>query len=126
MIDTCRLRDDADSSIDWYLIEAHANSHGELSFHHVVGPSKDIKTEKTAGGEESEFWAPIRSGEYGPLFAGKPVLRRNDAFTGKQTRSIAVNLHIANNHCYVLLGFHGNHSSEDKIARRAKVLEPVF
>ncbi len=123
MIDTCRLRDDVDSSIDWYLIEAHANSHGELSFHHVVGPSKDIKTEKKAGSEESEFWAPIRRGEYGPLFAGKPVPRKHDAFTGKQTRSIAVYMNITNNSCYVLLGFHGNYSHEDKIARRDKVLE---
>ena len=37
MIVTCRLRDE-DSTIDWYLIQAQANSHKELSFHHVVGP----------------------------------------------------------------------------------------
>ena len=70
MIDTCRLRDDVDSSIDWYLIEAHANSHDELSFHHVVGPSRNIKTEKTEGNEQREFWAPIQRGEYGTLFEG--------------------------------------------------------
>ena len=122
MIDTCRLRDDADSSIDWYLIEAHANSHGELSFHHVVGPSENIKKEKTAGSEESEFWAPIRRGEYGPLFAGKPVPRKYDSWTGKTIRGIGVNLWITNNRSYVQLVFRGNNSSEDKIARRDTVL----
>ncbi len=67
MIDACRLRGDFNSSINWYFIEAHANSHGELSFHHAVSPSKDVQTEKTADGEESEFWAPIRRGDYGEL-----------------------------------------------------------
>ncbi len=122
MIDTCRLRDDVDSSIDWYLIEAQANSHGELSFHHVVGSSENIKKEKMAGGEESEFWAPIRRGEYGPLFAGKPVPRKYDSWTGKTIRGIGVNLWITNNRSYVQLVFRGNNSSEDKIARRDTVL----
>ena len=69
MIVTCRLRDE-DSSVDWYLIEAQANSHGELSFHHVVGPSIDIQMERKADSEESEFWAPIQRGDHGALFKG--------------------------------------------------------
>ncbi len=73
MIVTCRRRNE-DSSIDWYLIEAHANSHGELSFHHVVGPPIEIQMNgKTASGEKSEFWAPVQRGEYGPLFEGMRV-----------------------------------------------------
>lgn len=32
MIVTCRLRDE-DSAVDWYLIQAQANTHNELSFH---------------------------------------------------------------------------------------------
>ncbi|MDE0020924.1 MAG: hypothetical protein OXT69_06045 [Candidatus Poribacteria bacterium] len=122
MIDTCRLRDDVDSSIDWYLIEAHANSHDELSFHHVVGPSKDIKTEKTAGDEESEFWAPIRRGEYGPLFAGKPVPRKYEHWISKSIRSIGVHLYITSTRCYILLYFGGILTQEENITRRDAVV----
>ena len=64
MIVTCRLRDE-DSTIDWYLIQAQANSHNELSFHHVVGPAIDIQTEKKAEAGYSEFWQPIREGKFG-------------------------------------------------------------
>jgi len=60
MIVTCRLRDE-DSAVDWYLVQAQANSHNELSFHHVVGPAIDIQTERKAEGGESEFWASIRN-----------------------------------------------------------------
>ena len=122
MIDTCRLRDDVDSSIDWYLIEAHANSHDELSFHHVVGSSENIKKEKTAGGEESEFWAPIRRGEYGKLFAGKPVQRKHEGWIGKQIRSIGVHLYITNKRCYILLYFGGTLTPEENITRRDAVM----
>ena len=48
MIVTCSLRNE-DSEIGWYLIQAHANAHHELSFHHVVQPAIDIQVEKTAG-----------------------------------------------------------------------------
>ena len=122
MIDTCRLRDAVDSSIDWYLIEAHANSHGELSFHHVVGPSRDIKKEKTAGSEESEFWAPIRRGDYGKRFAGKPVPRKHEAWIAKSIRSIGVHLYITNKRCYIVLYFGGTLTQEENEARRDAIL----
>ena len=50
MITTCSLRNE-DSEIDWYLIQAQANTHKELSFHHVVRPAIDIQVENTVGSE---------------------------------------------------------------------------
>ena len=117
MIVTCRLRDE-DSTIDWYLIQAQANSHEELSFHHVVGPAIDIQTERKAEGEESEFWAPIRSGEFGTLFAGKPVSIRNEGWITKAIRNIGVWLHLTNQQCYVQLYFQGANPLE----RREKIM----
>ena len=114
MIDTCRLRDDVDSSIDWYLIEAHANSHDELSFHHVVGPSKDIKTEKTAG-EESEFWAPIRKGEYGALFKGKPIKRNSNWVTNK-LNGMHLNLIVTKRRSYAQIHFENDLPEDQKEA----------
>ena len=35
MIVTCNLRNE-DSTIDWYLIQAQANTHEELYFHHIA------------------------------------------------------------------------------------------
>lgn len=119
MIVTCRLRDE-DSAIDWYLIQAQANSHNELSFHHVVGPAIDIQTERKAEAGESEFWAPIRNGELGELFAGRPVSIRNDGWIGKTIRgmSIGVWLHLTTQRCDVQLYFNGENPSE----RRDKVM----
>lgn len=88
----------------------------------AVGPSKDIKTEKTAGGDESEFWAPVRRGEYGKLFAGTPVPRIHEGWIGKQIRSIGVHLYITNKRCYVLLNFAGTLTSEENITRRDTVM----
>ena len=79
MIVTCNLRNE-DSTIDWYLIQAEANTHNELSFHHVARPTIDIQTERKAEAEESEFWAPVRGGELGELFAGKPVPISNEGW----------------------------------------------
>ena len=107
---TCNLRNE-DSTIDWYLIQAQANSHNELSFHHVVGPAM-----KKA--EESEFWEPIRKGKFGELFKGKPVLIRNEGWITKTIRNIGVWLHLTNQRCYVQLYFQGANSSE----RRDKVM----
>ena len=102
MIVTCRLRDE-DSTIDWYLIQAQANSHKELSFHHVVGPAIDIQTEKRVEGGYSEFWAPIRAGELGELFAGKPVLIRNEGWISKGIRGVNMSLNILKHSCSVRL-----------------------
>lgn len=117
MIVTCRLRDD-DSTIDWYLIQAQANSHNELSFHHVVGPAIDIQTEKKAEGGYSEFWQPIRQGELGELFAGKPVPISNEGWISKSIRNVGVNLFLTNQRCYVQLYFEG----KDRLERRDKIM----
>lgn len=111
MIVTCRYRDE-DSAIDWYLIQAHANSHEELSFHHVVGPAIDIQTERRADIGYSEFWQPIRDGEYGRLFAGKPVPISNDRWIGRTRDNVSVGLVFTNQRCYVQLYFTGANPSE--------------
>lgn len=117
MIVTCRLRDE-DSTIDWYLIQAQANSHKELSFHHVVGPAIDIQTEKRAEGGCSEFWVPIRNGELGELFAGKPVPTSNEGWICKTIRNISVCLFLTNQRCYIQLYFEG----KDRLERRDTIM----
>ena len=115
MIVTCNLRNE-DSKIDWYLIQAQANEHKELSFHHVARPAIDIQVEKTTETGYSEFWAPIREGN--GLFAGKPVPIRNDGWIGKNTRNIAVTLFLTNQRCYIQLYFQGT----NRLERRDKVM----
>ena len=117
MIVTCRLRDE-DSTIDWYLIQAQANSHKELSFHHVVGPAIDIQTEKRVEGGYSEFWAPIRNGEFGELFAGRPVPISNEGGICKTRRNISVCLFLTNQRCYIQLYFEGR----DRLERRDTIM----
>ena len=117
MIVTCRLRDE-DSTIDWYLIQAQANSHKELSFHHVVGPAIDIQTEKKSEGGYSEFWAPIREGELGELFVGKPVPVRDERWISKTIRNVQVCLFLNNRRCYIRLYFLGS----DHFERRDKIM----
>ena len=117
MIVTCRLRDE-DSAVDWYLIQAQANTHEELSFHHVIGPAIDIQTEKRAEGGYSEFWAPIRNGEFGELFAGKPVPISNEGWICKAIRNISVCLFLTNQRCYIQLYFEG----KDRLERRDKIM----
>ena len=119
MIVTCRLRDE-DSTVDWYLIQAQANSHNELSFHHVVGPAIDIQTERRAEAGESEFWAPIRAGEFGELFAGKPVSVRQDYISPPiQIREVNTHLFCRAHRCYVLLRFNG----DNRFERRDDIME---
>ena len=115
MIVTCNLRNE-DSKIDWYLIQAQANEHTELSFHHVARPAIDIQTEKKTEVGHSEFWAPIREGN--GLFAGKPVPIRNDGWIGKNTRNIGVALFLTNQRCYIQLYFQGT----NRLERRDKVM----
>ena len=117
MIVTCNLRNE-DSKIDWYLIQAQSNAHKELSFHHVARPTIDIQTEKKAEVGYSEFWAPVRQGELGKLFAGKPVPISNEGWISKYTRNIGVALYLTNQRCYVQLYFQG----EDRSERRDRVM----
>ena len=117
MIVTCNLRNE-DSTIDWYLIQAEANTHNELSFHHVARPTIDIQTERKAEAEESEFWAPVRGGELGELFAGKPVPISNEGWISKSIRNIGVSLFLTNQRCYIQLYFQG----KDRLERRDKIM----
>ena len=117
MIVNCRLRDE-DSTIDWYLIQAQANSHKELSFHHVIGPAIDIQTEKRAEDGYSEFWAPVRNGEFGGLFAGKPVPISNEGWICKAIRNISVCLFLTKQRCYIQLYFEG----KDRLERRDTIM----
>ncbi len=69
MIQTCDLRNQQDSAIDWYLIRARVTEDKLHIFQTDSGPAIDIQAERTKV-EYSEFWDPIR--EKG-LFSGKPV-----------------------------------------------------
>ncbi|MDE0322911.1 MAG: hypothetical protein OXN27_03245 [Candidatus Poribacteria bacterium] len=117
MIVTCRLRDE-DSAVDWYLIQAQANSHSELSFHHVVGPAIDIQTERQAEAGESEFWAPIRRGEFGELFAGRPIPIGEDGWISKQIRGVEIILSFRKNRSYVSFLC----KEENRIERRDEII----
>ncbi len=111
MVVTCNLRNE-DSNVDWYLIQAQANSHNEFSFHHVARPAIDIQTEKHPEVGYSEFWAPIRKGEFGELFSGKPVPLSNDGWIPKDINNIGVWLFVTNHRCYVQLYFRGDNPLE--------------
>ena len=120
MIVTCNLRNE-DSTIDWYLIQAQANSHNELFFHHVARPAIDIQTERQPDIGDSEFWAPIRRGELGELFAGKPV-PRNQRFITKRIRGVGgvvMYLQLRNHHCQITLSF----QESDRMERRDEIME---
>ena len=104
MIITCNLRNE-DSKVNWYLIQAQANSHSELFFNHVARPAIDIQTEKKGDIVYSEFWAPIREGKFGELFVGKPVPVSNDAWIIKTTRKVQVALFLNKQNCYIRLYF---------------------
>ena len=120
MIETCRSRDE-ESRIDWYLIVAQANSHGELSFHRVAGPAIDIQTERLIGLEESELWAPVRRGEFGPVFAGRPVAQKYEREIAKGIRGSSITLCVNNRACYIHLTFNES-DVEERIRRREQAM----
>lgn len=115
MITTCILRN-ADSEIDWYLIQVQASSHEELSFHHIVRPAIDIQVEKKAESEYSEFWAPIRREG---LFAGKPVPVRDESWVEKRVKGVILVLQFLTQSSTIRLQFDG----EKRLERRDKVME---
>ena len=117
MIVTCNRRNE-ESNIGWYLIQAQANSHEEFSFHHVVRPAIDIQIGPTPDIEYSEFWAPIRSGEFGALFAGKPVPVGEDGWISKQIRGVEIILSFRKDHSYVSFSCQG----ENRIERRDEII----
>ena len=102
-----------------YPIQAPVNSHDELTFHNVARTAIDSQTEKKPEIKYSEFWAPIRNGEFGKLFAGKPVPIRYEGWIGKRIRKVKINLFINQHKCYILLLFIG----EDRIERRDQVIQ---
>ena len=118
MIVTCNLRNE-DSKVNWYLIQAQANSHSELFFNHVARPAIDIQTEKKGDIVYSEFWAPIREGKFGELFVGKPVPVSNDAWIIKTTRKVQVFLFLNKQNCYIRLYF----LKPDHSERRDMIME---
>ncbi len=119
MIVTCNLRNE-DSRIDWYLIQAQANGHKELSFHHVARPAIDIQTERQLDTEYDEFWAPIRSGELGKVFMGPPMSDHNNGWMGNKTiPGVEVWLRLINQKCYVRLYF----LKPNPFERRDKIME---
>ena len=75
-------------------------------------------SEKKPEVKQSEFWAPIRNGEFGGLFAGKPVPISNEGWIAKTIRNIGVCLYLTNQRCYVQIYFHGANGSE----RREKIM----
>ena len=115
MIVTCNLRNE-DSAIGWYLIKAQANSHNELSFHHVVRPAIDIPIDREP--IISPFWEPIRNGELGDLFAGRPVPINRDSQITKQVHGVVLILRLLNNSCHIKLSFSGS----DRAERRDEIM----
>lgn len=118
MVVTCNLRNE-DSEIDWYLIQAQANTHKELFFHHVASPAIDIQTEKKIEAGESEFWAPIRRGELGEVFKGKPVPIKDERLLDKRTRGVQMTLRLNKNHCSIRLRF----QEKNRLERRDEIME---
>ncbi len=116
MIATCNLRNE-ESKISWYLIQAQANIHRELSFHWVARPTPDIQTERLIDPEYKEFWEPILQSE---LFADKSKLVDSNGWVGKTIRDeIEIWLRLSKQGCYIQLYFYG----ADRTRSRNEVME---
>ena len=105
MIVTCNLRNE-DSEIGWYLIQAHANAHHELSFHHVVQPAIDIQVLR-----KQPVLNIVNSGN---LFVGKtvyfpasPVPVKYEGRVEKRFRGVILALQLSNHRCSIQLSFQG-------------------
>ena len=68
--------------------------------------------------KHSEFWQPIRDGEFGALFAGKPVRVRDDGWISKRIRGVEIILSFRKNRSYVSFLCTG----ENRIERRDKII----
>ena len=75
-------------------------------------------SEKKPEVKQSEFWQPIRNGEFGELFAGKPVPISNEGWISKSIRNIGISLFITNQRCYIQLYFQG----KDRLERRDTIM----
>ena len=104
MIATCNLRN-KESTISWYLIQAQANTHRELSFYWIAWPAPDIQTERLIDPEYKEFWEPILQSE---LFADKSELVDSNGWVGKTIHDdIEIWLRVSTQECYIQLYFYG-------------------
>ena len=75
-------------------------------------------SEKKPEVKQSEFWQPIRAGEFGALFAGKPVPVRDDGWISKRIRGVELILSFRQNHSYVSFLCRG----ENRIERRDEII----
>ena len=75
-------------------------------------------SEKKPEVKQSEFWQPIRDGEFGALFAGKPVRVRDDGWISKRIRGVEIILSFRKNRSYVSFLCTG----ENRIERRDKII----
>ena len=75
-------------------------------------------SEKKPEVKQSEFWQPIRAGEFGALFAGKPVPVRDDGWISKQIRGVELILSFRQNRSYVSFLCKG----ENRIERRDEII----
>ena len=83
-------------------------------------PDIDIQIEKKAEAGYSEFWQPIRSGEFGELFAGKPVPIGEEGWISKRIRGRGVEIILGcrKNYSYVSFFCWG----ENRIERRDEII----
>ena len=93
MIETCNLRN-ADSDIDWFLIQVQVTEHEELHPIKAAGPQSDIQAEKGRKVEYNEFWDPIRLGD--GVFSGKRVLAQSGNGVGKTVNGVGILLNAGN------------------------------
>ena len=75
-------------------------------------------SEKKPEVKQSEFWQPIRDGEFGALFAGKPVPVRDDGWISKRIRGVEIILSFRKNCSYVSFLCTG----ENRIERRDEII----
>ena len=74
--------------------------------------------EKKPEVKQSEFWQPIRDGEFGALFTGKPVPVGNDGHISKRIRGVEVILSFRKDCSYVSFLCKG----ENRIERRDEII----
>ena len=94
----------------------------EIRFRSAAGESNselaEEDSEKKPEVKQSEFWQPIRDGEFGALFAGKPVPVRDDGWISKQIRGVEIILSFRKNRSYVSFLCTG----ENRIERRDEII----
>ncbi len=75
-------------------------------------------SEEVPAVKQSEFWQPIRAGEFGALFAGKPVPVRDDGWISKRIRGVELILSFRQDRSYVSFLCRG----ENRIERRDEII----